>query len=86
MDADQGNGGGSLDGTSLTFTLSDKKGKLFVKACDRLGNQTIKLVNSLVVEDRDPEIMVSVKAGNEAVLEFTSDQDSKKSNPVTEYY
>ena len=30
--------------------------------------------------------MVSVKAGNEAVLEFTSDQDSKKSNPVTEYY
>ena len=78
--------GGFLDGTSLTFTLSDKKGKLFVKVCDRLGNQAIKLVNSLVVEDRDPEIMVNVKAGNEAILEFASDQDNKKSNLVTEYY
>ena len=77
----RGEGGSSHD-TSLCFTLSDRKGRLFVKACDMLGNRTVAYVNALVVEKQDPEIRVSLKdAGGDIVCSFTSGQTKKEPDP-----
>lgn len=77
----RGEGGSSHD-TGLHFTLSDRKGRLFVKACDMLGNRTVAFVNALVVEKLDPEIRVKLKdAGGDIVCSFTSGQTKKEPDP-----
>ena len=77
----RGEGGSSHD-TGLRFTLSDRKGRLFVKACDMLGNRTVTYVNALVVEKQDPEIRVNLKdAGGDSVCSFTSGQTKKEPDP-----
>ena len=74
--------GGSSHDTGLRFTLSDRKGRLFVKACDMLGNRTVTYVNALVIEKQDPEIRVSLTdAGGVSLCSFTSGQTKKTPDP-----
>lgn len=63
---------------TVYVTLTKKKGSLYIKTKDRVGNSSgVMLINTLVVEDERPGIVVNVQPGKEDADGTVSKFDDK---------